>query len=123
MMIPHVIGIILQENKVLLINRKDKDVWEFPGGKVKDNEDMEGAVKRELLEELGIHVEIIQSFNEYQIREGEEDYHCTAFECNILKGNIKEADENIIRVGFVELDKIDNYNVSEKAKLVINDLK
>ncbi len=32
--------------------------WEFPGGKVNPGESLEGCVKRELLEEMGIGIEI-----------------------------------------------------------------
>lgn len=47
--------------RVLLARRPDHvhqgGLWEFPGGKLEDNEDVEEALKRELYEETGITVE------------------------------------------------------------------
>lgn len=49
--------------KVLLIQRKNepfKDQWALPGGFVNENENLETAAKRELLEETGVKVESMQ---------------------------------------------------------------
>lgn len=53
-------GILLDGNKVFITRRfpdsHQGGKWEFPGGKVEPGEDALAALKRELLEELGIEV-------------------------------------------------------------------
>ena len=49
-------------NKVLLLQRNDgNNVWEIPGGKRENNEDIVNALKREVQEETGLII------NEYKI--------------------------------------------------------
>lgn len=59
-MIRVAVGILQQDNKVLVAERpKGKPYdgyWEFPGGKIETNESGIDALKRELNEELGIQV-------------------------------------------------------------------
>lgn len=43
--------------KVLLLRRRKKDYWEFPGGKVEWGEEPAHAAKRELKEETGLEAE------------------------------------------------------------------
>ena len=61
-MIRVAVGIIVQNGDVLLCQRKQASryglKWEFPGGKVKNGEATEKCLQRELLEELGITVEV-----------------------------------------------------------------
>ena len=53
-------GLIYQNKKILICQRKEEgdhpSTWEFPGGKVKDLEDTQEALIRELKEEIGIDV-------------------------------------------------------------------
>ena len=56
--IPVVAAVIKRDNLVLLTNRPEAKPpygWEFPGGKVNPTEDFKTALRRELMEELGIH--------------------------------------------------------------------
>lgn len=49
-------------NKVLLLQRNDgNNVWEIPGGKRENNEDIVDALKREVKEETGLTI------NEYKL--------------------------------------------------------
>jgi mutator protein MutT len=56
------VGVVEKEGRYLITQRKLDDhlggVWEFPGGKLKEGESDEDCVKRELMEELGIAVEV-----------------------------------------------------------------
>jgi 8-oxo-dGTP diphosphatase len=54
------IAVLLKDNYVLISKRADHipqgGLWEFPGGKVEENETIEQALAREIKEELGIDI-------------------------------------------------------------------
>ena len=56
----HVVAAVIKQNgKVLMASRpadKPPAGWEFPGGKVEKNETFNGALKRELKEELDLDI-------------------------------------------------------------------
>jgi 8-oxo-dGTP diphosphatase len=64
------VGIIQRDDKVLIAKRPpDKPYsgyWEFPGGKVENNESSVYALHRELNEELGISVTSAQIWFQHQ---------------------------------------------------------
>lgn len=59
-------GIIVKDNRVLVVQRKPSSrrglLWEFPGGKLEQGENPRQCLKRELQEELGIDVEVGKRF-------------------------------------------------------------
>ncbi len=60
--------IVNDEGKFLLglrgsAARNECNTWEIPGGKVEFGETLEAALKREVLEEIGIHIEVVSLFH------------------------------------------------------------
>lgn len=60
-----VAAIIKNNNKILIAKRgygEFKGMYEFPGGKIELHEKPEDALKREILEELKVHIEVDEFF-------------------------------------------------------------
>lgn len=55
-------GIIVHEDKILLVNTKSTGNWFFPGGAIELGERVEAALKREIKEETGIEITIKKFF-------------------------------------------------------------
>ena len=71
---PVVIALIKKGNKYLMTKRisfdpKDKEfypfVWQFPGGGMEFGETPEEAAKREMVEEIGTEIEIVNVDDEF----------------------------------------------------------
>lgn len=59
------------EGKILLVHRNTpkRNQWEIPGGKIDEGENPEQTARREILEELGIDVQIINKLGEKEFFE------------------------------------------------------
>ena len=84
-----VAALIKQENKVLATQRgygEWKDGWEFPGGKIEAGETPKAALRREILEELAVEVEVQSRLVtvEYDYPQFHLTMHC--YWCRLLKG-------------------------------------
>ncbi|SFA90641.1 ADP-ribose pyrophosphatase YjhB, NUDIX family [Bacillus sp. cl95] len=53
------------QDQILLVKRKDYPLWDFPGGRLEDNEKLEDCAIRETYEETGYKVIIEQKIGEY----------------------------------------------------------
>ncbi|MBU5537655.1 MAG: NUDIX hydrolase [Candidatus Aenigmatarchaeota archaeon] len=49
-------GAVIKDKKVLLLHRKDPDVWEFPSGNIEYDEHPSETAKREVKEETNLDV-------------------------------------------------------------------
>ena len=81
-------GIVIHDNKVLLIKRvrfdgnKENLYYVFPGGGLEEDEILEQGVKREVLEELGINVDV----EEMKYIEDFKDTKTYFFKCKWISG-------------------------------------
>ena len=64
-----VAALIKKNNKILLSQRKEDDIfalmWEFPGGAKEKNETLKEAIKREIKEELNVSVKPEKIINRF----------------------------------------------------------
>lgn len=106
-------AIIEQDGKVLCAQRSETMSlplkWEFPGGKTKDGESHENGLIREIAEELGVELELLE-----QLPDNTHEYspevivRLIPFRSKILNGNIELAEHaQVIWLTRDELEKLD----------------
>ncbi len=113
-------GIILNDNSIYLIHRikPDREYYTLPGGGIEENESLEDALHREIIEELGIKVNIIKELYKYET----DDRIETFVLCSYLSGSFKDANgpewnsEEYKSHGkygqeLVNLNNLDKYNI------------
>ena len=124
------VALIDWQGKVLIsLRSEDKTLsnfWEFPGGKIKNNESPDDTIVREIKEELSLDINKKSlkplSFNTYTY----EEFNAIIFFyiCRIWKGTPISKDKQ--KILWVEIDKLKNYNLlpgSNKFVLKLNNLK
>lgn len=101
---------IIDNKKVLITKRNGgpfHDMWEFPGGKVEENETLEETVIREINEELLIKVEPTKHL--VTVNYQYPDFHLTMhlYICEIIKGKPTLTEHSDLKwVGSENLDAV-----------------
>ena len=82
-------GVVFRSGKLLITQRPPGahlgGLWEFPGGKREPDETFEDCLKRELMEELGIEVEIEGLIDAITHQYPERSVHLKFFRCRWLR--------------------------------------
>ena len=112
---------IIRNEKIGIAKRKSKisnGIYEFPGGKVEDNETEIEALKREIKEECGIEIENIQFFMKNKdFQEEEIDLSC--FVCTTTQEPVLSVHTNFI---WTTPDKIYDYPFFESNRCIVEKL-
>ena len=86
-----VVAAIIRRGNRILITQRAQDVhlpglWEFPGGKVEPSESLQIALKREILEELGVAVQVEDEFYSTEHHYASRSVRLHFFNCSIIDG-------------------------------------
>lgn len=96
------VAVVLHENKVLLVKRRNNPnagLWGFPGGHVKLGETGLACAQRELLEETGVVAKSLNYLTNIDLIQHNEDgsvafhYMLAVVPCQYLKGEPVAADD------------------------------
>ena len=126
--VPHhhiAVGIIVNEDNEILISLRPQEsmlggLWEFPGGKQKENEALEETLRRELKEELDVETEIFEKYRELKHAYSHFKITMHAFWCKITSGEPKPRSSD--KLEWVQLNRIDDFPFPKANKSIIGDL-
>lgn len=107
-------------------SRNERGKWEFPGGAVEFGETLEASVVREMKEEFGIEVEIMDTLGTINHILPEEKQHWVTmgFVCKIKKGvpKIKEPHKSE-KIGWFSIEELTKMDMSVITKARVEALK
>jgi 8-oxo-dGTP diphosphatase len=86
-------ALIVREGRLLFAQRSEQMSnplkWEFPGGKREPDESVEHCIKREILEELNLEIEIITALPASEFDSGMLTIRLLPFHCRVTGGKLK----------------------------------
>ena len=119
-----VAAIIKKDNHFLIVKRNRKKhlglKWEFPGGKVQENETFEEALSREIKEELNIKINLHDKIAEEKYKDEKIDIVLHYYLCSQKNGTIKlNEHENL---AWVEKKDFEKYDFAEGDGNILSSL-
>ena len=105
-------GLIFNSKNQLLITRRDsgdfKGRWEFPGGKLEENETEEQCLKREIFEELNIDINV-----DYFLMNNSHSYptftvELISYVSTVKSGKIKLSDHD--KYEWIEINRLKEFD-------------
>ena len=119
-------GLIYQNEIILICQRKEEGdhplKWEFPGGKLKDNENNQEALKRELKEELSIDINEMFFFDEYmyKYKKLSKNLKLVFFQIFQFEGEIQNKVHQQLK--WIDISKLGDYDFLEGDLKIIDKL-
>tara|TARA_X000001036_G_scaffold278835_1_gene259004 strand:- start:159 stop:536 length:378 start_codon:yes stop_codon:yes gene_type:complete len=97
----NVVAAIIKKGNYYLLAKRNKNKymglkWEFPGGKVEQNETYKEALCREILEELNVNIEIHNKVAEESYRDEEINITLHYYMCSLIDRNIVLSEHEAI---------------------------
>ncbi|MBB5180266.1 8-oxo-dGTP diphosphatase [Planomicrobium koreense] len=87
----HVVGAVITDGEKILCAQRGTEkalpkLWEFPGGKIEENESPQEALRREIKEEIHCEIEIGKQVEHTVYEYDFGIVHLTTFYCKLLEG-------------------------------------
>ena len=118
-------AIIIEDHRVLVTQRSETMPhglkWEFPGGKVKQDESPEYCINREIEEELGLKIHVLRQLPSVLHTYKKGSIELIPFICSIEQGEVFLKEHKAFQ--WVPMDKLDHIDWLEADVEVVRLLK
>jgi mutator protein MutT len=116
---------IIRRNQHILLTRRRPDahlpnLWEFPGGKVEAGESLKAALRRELQEELGIQIEVLDESYTTTHHYPAKSVELHFFDCTIIDGEPRAIE--VAEFRWVKSSDLLSYDFPEADLELVNRL-
>ncbi len=103
---------IIRHGREFLISQRNTDdtfasFWEFPGGKVGGGESLEVCAVREVMEETGIVVRVVEKFDQITAHYEKMSIELNFYLCDYVSGKARALDCQ--RVEWVDVSRLKDY--------------
>jgi 8-oxo-dGTP diphosphatase len=107
------VAVLLEKDGMLMLTRRNinpfKGFWDLPGGFVEEGEHPHDAVKREILEETGLQVEIVDFLGVYMDTYGDGENQSSTMNLHYLArftGGIEKPGSDVDQIGWFTPEEI-----------------
>lgn len=91
-------AVVINNDGKILICKAENGIWDLPGGRMQEGEDIKDCLKREVREELGVDCELLDNrplFVWQGLSDAGEPKVAIGFKTKLMSLNFKPSDENI----------------------------
>jgi 8-oxo-dGTP diphosphatase len=101
-----VAAIVIEDNKLFMVRKKQKESWTCLGGRPEEGENEEGALTREVREEVNCQAEIWKKLGEFEAPAAHDGDAVVKLSCYLVKlhGTVEVVDHELAEVGFIGKD-------------------
>jgi len=122
--LPVTAAVIEKDGKILIARRMRAFMgyhWEFPGGKLEENETLEECLKREIREELGIEISVGRLISSRKhVLNCQSAIMLYAYQAQPLSGDITLTDHD--EIAWVSPRDLMGYTFPEPDRLIVKDI-
>lgn len=116
------IAVLIYKNQFLICERKGKysGFYEFPGGKIEENESSLQAMHRELIEELSLKLNNLKYFKSYENIIDQSLYQLEVYYAFLKNDKIcSNVHSNLV---FTKISQLPSFNTFKNVNTIIQDM-
>ena len=114
-------AIVIDDNKVLCL-KNERNEWDFPGGKIKFNEDAEECLKREVKEETNLDIKNLRILKPFNLKFNDVPVFIVLYSAEISCDSSISINYESSEYNFFSKSEIKNLNIPQDYKDLIYDL-
>ncbi|MBI1920517.1 MAG: NUDIX domain-containing protein [Geobacter sp.] len=124
-----VVAVIIDSDEQVLLTKRNINPfmgeWVMPGGKIDLGEPIVSALKREVMEEVGLEVEVAELIDVFEhLTPGEENYHFVIlyYRCHPLSCAINHNHHEVAEARWVPRSELRSFKIPDGTRFILGKL-